>query len=57
MIESVAKIMDKAGKTWTISTEGFEATNVGIQLGNRDVAAQPGLAHRQCRREAAGQDA
>ncbi|HCQ67404.1 MAG TPA: heterodisulfide reductase [Rhodobacteraceae bacterium] len=39
MIESVAKIMDKAGKTWTISTEGFEATNVGIQLGNRDVAA------------------
>ncbi len=39
MIESVAKIMAKAGKTWTISTEGFEATNVGIQLGNKDVAA------------------
>jgi len=39
MIASVAKIMKKAGKTWTISTEGFEATNVGIQLGNKDVAA------------------
>ena len=39
MIESIAKIMAKAGKSWTISTEGFEATNVGIQLGNRDVAA------------------
>ena len=39
MIESIAKIMNKAGKSWTISTEGFEATNVGIQLGNRDVAA------------------
>lgn len=39
MIEAIAKIMDKAGKSWTISTEGFEATNVGIQLGNRDIAA------------------
>lgn len=39
MVESVARITAKAGKTWTISTEGFEATNVGIQLGNRDVAA------------------
>ncbi|GKY87346.1 (Fe-S)-binding protein [Sinisalibacter aestuarii] len=39
MIASVAKIMKKAGHSWTISTEGFEATNVGIQLGNRDVAA------------------
>lgn len=39
MIASVAKIMKKAGHSWTISTEGFEATNVGIQLGNKDVAA------------------
>ncbi len=39
MIASVAKLMDKAGATWTISTKGFEATNVGIQIGNRDVAA------------------
>jgi Fe-S oxidoreductase len=38
MISAVARIMHKAGITWTISTEGFEATNVGIQLGNRDVA-------------------
>lgn len=39
MIASVAKIMKKAGHSWTISTKGFEATNVGIQLGNKDVAA------------------
>jgi Fe-S oxidoreductase len=39
MIASVAKIMHKAAATWTISTKGFEATNVGIQIGNRDVAA------------------
>lgn len=39
MIAAVARIMKQAGATWTISTEGFEATNVGIQLGNKDVAA------------------
>ena len=38
MLAAVARIMKKAGVTWTISTKGFEATNVGIQLGNRDVA-------------------
>ena len=38
MLAAVARIMKKAGVTWTISTKGFEATNVGIQLGNKDVA-------------------
>ena len=38
VIGSMARIFKKAGVTWTISSEAFEATNVGIQLGNRDVA-------------------
>ncbi|MEZ5721991.1 MAG: hypothetical protein R3D59_10260 [Paracoccaceae bacterium] len=55
MIESVAKIMAKAGKSWTISTEGFEATNVGIHRQPRH-RRQPGDADRQRGRKAAGQD-
>ncbi|MDQ2089729.1 (Fe-S)-binding protein [Marimonas arenosa] len=38
VIGAMAKIFKQAGITWTISDDGFEATNVGIQLGNRDVA-------------------
>ena len=38
-IEAVAKIFDKAGATWTISSEAFEATNSGIQIGVSDIAA------------------
>ena len=38
VIGSMARIFKKAGVTWTISKSAFEATNVGIQLGNRDVA-------------------
>ncbi|PHS78445.1 MAG: heterodisulfide reductase [Rhodospirillaceae bacterium] len=38
VLGAMAKIFKKAGLTWTISNEAFEATNVGIQLGNRDVA-------------------
>jgi len=38
-LESVAKIMHQAGKTWTLCSTGFEATNGGIQLGNSDLAA------------------
>lgn len=38
VIGAMARIFKKAGVTWTISSEAFEATNVGIQLGNRDVA-------------------
>ena len=39
-IEAVGKIFDKAGATWTISSEAFEATNSGIQIGVSDIAAE-----------------
>ena len=39
-IEASAKIFDKAGVTWTISSEAFEATNSGIQIGVADIAAE-----------------
>jgi Fe-S oxidoreductase len=39
-IEAVEKIFDKAGVSWTISTEAFEATNSGIQIGVSDISAE-----------------
>ncbi|MDM8545538.1 (Fe-S)-binding protein [Candidatus Venteria ishoeyi] len=39
-MESVARIFKQAGKTWTISSTAFEATNSGIQLGNSDIAKE-----------------
>ena len=39
-IEAIAKIFTKAGVSWTISTEAFEATNSGIQIGVSDIAAE-----------------
>jgi Fe-S oxidoreductase len=39
-IEATAKIFDKAGVSWTISSEAFEATNSGIQIGVNDIAAE-----------------
>jgi len=39
-IEATAKIFDKAGVSWTISSEAFEATNSGIQIGVADIAKQ-----------------
>ncbi|MDT8282544.1 MAG: (Fe-S)-binding protein [Gammaproteobacteria bacterium] len=39
-IEATAKIFDIAGVSWTISTEAFEATNSGIQIGVADIAAE-----------------
>ena len=39
-IEATGKIFEKAGVTWTISTEAFEATNSGIQIGVADIAAE-----------------
>jgi len=39
-IEAIAKIFDKAGASWTIATEAFEATNSGIQIGVSDIAAE-----------------
>jgi Fe-S oxidoreductase len=38
-IGAVTKIFDKAGASWTISSEAFEATNSGIQIGVSDIAA------------------
>lgn len=39
-IGAIAKIFDKAGASWTISSEAFEATNSGIQIGVTDIAAE-----------------
>lgn len=37
-LAAVAKIMQQAGKTWTLCSTAFEATNAGIQIGNSDLA-------------------
>lgn len=39
-IEATAKIFTKANISWTISTEAFEATNSGIQIGVAEIAAE-----------------
>lgn len=39
-IIAIAKIFSKANVSWTISTEAFEATNSGIQIGVSDIAAE-----------------
>jgi len=39
-IGAIAKIFSKANVSWTISTEAFEATNSGIQIGVSDIAAE-----------------
>ncbi len=39
-LEAVAKILTQAGKTWTLSTDCFEATNSGIQIGSSDIARE-----------------
>jgi len=39
-IEATAKIFKHAGVSWTISSEAFEATNSGIQIGVSDIAAE-----------------
>jgi Fe-S oxidoreductase len=39
-IESVAKIFKHANVSWTISSEAFEATNSGVQIGVSDIAAE-----------------
>jgi len=35
---AIAKIMKHAGKSWTLCSEAFEATNAGMQIGNSDLA-------------------
>lgn len=37
-LSAIAKIMHQAGKTWTLCSAAFEATNAGIQIGNSDLA-------------------
>jgi Fe-S oxidoreductase len=39
-IGALAKIFHKAGVSWTLSTEAFEATNSGIQIGASDIARE-----------------
>jgi Fe-S oxidoreductase len=39
-IGAIAKIFNQAGVSWTISSEAFEATNSGIQIGVSDIAAE-----------------
>jgi Fe-S oxidoreductase len=39
-LEAITKIFDHAGVTWTLSTDCFEATNAGIQIGSKDIAAE-----------------
>jgi Fe-S oxidoreductase len=39
-IGAVGKIFKKAGVTWTLSSEAYEATNSGIQIGSSDIAAE-----------------
>jgi Fe-S oxidoreductase len=38
-IGSIARIFKQAGVSWTLSSEAFEATNSGIQIGVSDIAA------------------
>jgi Fe-S oxidoreductase len=37
-LEALAKIFNKAGVTFTLASDAFEATNAGIQIGASDVA-------------------
>jgi len=39
IIGALARIFRQAKLSWTIPSAGFEATNVGVQMGSRDVAA------------------
>lgn len=39
-IESLAKIFNQAKVSWTVSSEAFEATNSGVQIGSSDIARE-----------------
>lgn len=39
-LESLARIFDHAGVSWTLSSVAFEATNSGLQIGDKAVAGQ-----------------
>jgi Fe-S oxidoreductase len=36
---ALTKILDYAGVSWTLSSDCFEATNAGIQIGSKDIGA------------------
>lgn len=38
-IGALARIFNQAKVSWTIPSVGFEATNIGVQIGSRDIAA------------------
>ncbi len=40
IITAVTRIFHQAGLSWTIASDGFEATNSGIQIGSSDLAAE-----------------
>jgi Fe-S oxidoreductase len=39
-LEALARIFKQAKVTWTLSSEAFEATNSGIQIGSSDIARE-----------------
>jgi len=39
-LQAIAKIFKQAGKTWTLASDAFEATNSGIQIGVSDIARE-----------------
>lgn len=39
-LASIARIFDHAGIAWTLSSQAFEATNSGVQIGDDDVARE-----------------
>lgn len=39
-LEAIARIFQQVGITWTLSSEAFEATNAGIQIGSKDIARE-----------------
>ena len=40
VIGALARIFRHVGATWTLPSAGFEATNIGVQIGSREVAAE-----------------
>jgi Fe-S oxidoreductase len=39
-LEALAQIFDHAGVSWTLSSAAYEATNAGLQIGNKAIAGQ-----------------
>jgi Fe-S oxidoreductase len=39
-LPAISRLFDHAGLSWTLSSDAYEATNAGIQIGSSDIAAQ-----------------